>query len=294
VPIRLTVVMATINRIAARARHRVLTLSEIGLTEAAVRHLVGTERIWRVYRGVYALWGPLTPLGWAYAAARACEPDAFACRFTAAAVLDQRDHWPNRPQVTIVGRNGATGPNGIEVHHARQLEVGTAHGIPVTSPAQTVIDCAPSLNAEALKSLLRRAEYRGLDLAALERPGLPRQLRALLDRYVIGSGLTDTEIEARFYEVCASAGLPLPEIQARFPERRRVDFVWHDAGVIVETDGRRGHSGFVAIAEDQARDRDHLVDGYVTLRFTWHEVEHESELVARQVGAVLSRRSRRR
>lgn len=285
--------MARFSRIAARARHRVLTfneLFEVGCGKEAVAHLVRTERIWRVYRGVYALEGPLSALGWSYAAVRRCEPTAFASRFSAAGVLELRDHWPEVPQVTIVGRTGAKGPPTIEVHHAKRLDVGTCHGIPVTSPAQTIIDCAPALNEQALKALLRRAEYRGLDLTSFTEKRVPANLRTLLGRYVIGSGLTDSELEALFYELCAAAGVPLPEIQARFPNRRRVDFVWHDRRVIVEADGRRGHEGFVARAEDVARDREHLIAGYVTLRFTWHEVEHEPELVVTQLRAVLSRR----
>lgn len=287
--------MATIGRIRSRARpwHGIVTLEQLrglGCTRGAIRHLVRTERIWRVYPGVYAADHPLSPAGWALAAVRACEPRAYASHLTAAALLSLSDHWPERPQVTIVGRSGARGPRGIEVHHARRLaDVRTCHGIPTTGPARTVADCAPFLEAQALKRLLRNAEYHGLDLGDLAAGRLPRDLRALLDRYVIGSGLTASELEVRFLELCAAHRLPPPAIQARFPDRRRVDFAWHPQRLIVETDGRRAHDSFIAFADDRARDRAHLRSGYATLRFTWWEVEREPGAVAAEVAAALSR-----
>ena len=140
-----------------------------------------------------------------------------------------------------------------------------------------------------MKDLLRQAEHDGLDLRTLIKPGIPANLRRLLDRYVIGSGLTASELEARFYEICAGANLPLPEIQARFAERRRIDFVWHHLRLIVETDGRRAHDSFIAFTDDRVRDREHFLSGYVTLRFTWWEVEHEPRLVAEQLLAAHAR-----
>lgn len=206
------------------------------------------------------------------------------------AVLGWRDHWPRLPQVTLVGRSGRRGPQDIEVHRARRLDVGTCRGIPVTSPAQTVTDCAPLLKAESLKSLLRAAEYDGLDLTTLIKPGIPRNLRDLLDRYVIGSGLTANELEARFFELCASAGLPRPEAQVRTTARARIDFLWRDIGLLVETDGRRAHDSYVSFTDDRARDRAHfLAHGWITLRFTWFEVEHEPGMVTEQLKAAFAR-----
>lgn len=255
--------------------------------------MMRTERIWRVHDAVYALQGPLTPLGWTLAAVLRCDPEAYARRFSAAAALGLRSHWPDEPEI-VVDRDWTPNVKGVVVQRSRALDgdVGTCHGIPVTSPARTVIDCAPSLDAEPLKRLIRQAEHDGLDLTALAKPGIPANLRALLDRYVVGSGLTANELEARFYEICAGAGLPRPEIQARLTDRRRIDFVWRDIGLIVETDGRRAHDSFIGFADDRIRDRDHFFRGFITLRFTWFEVECESALVAAQLTAAHARLSR--
>lgn len=278
----------------AHRQHRLARLDqlrELGFSHDAVVHLVDTDRLWRVHVGVYALPGPLTPLGWTLAAVFRCQPDAYARRFSGAALLGLRTHWPQLPEV-VVGRDWAPEVPGILASRSRTLggDVGICHGIPTTSPARTIRDCAPSLDAEQLKSLLRRAEHDGLDLTTLTRPGNPANLKAALDRYVIGSGLTANELEARFYELCASAGLPRPEIQARLTGRRRIDFVWRDIGLIVETDGRRSHDSHIAFTDDRTRDRHHfLTTGFVTLRFTWFEVEHEPELVAAQLIAAHAR-----
>ena len=83
---------------------------------------------------------------------------------------------------------------------------------------------------------------------------------------IVGSGLTANELEARFYELCARIGFPRPEVQVRMPERRRIDFLFRDLGLIVETDGRRTHGTFVAFLDDRVRDRAHTLAGYRTLR----------------------------
>lgn len=278
---RLIRVMTRISRLVALARRqdRVITgedLRRLGCSRDAIAHLVRTERIWRVYRGVYALEGSLTPRGWARAAVARCGARSVASHLTAAFLGDYVDRPPRMPQVTIASDSGAKGPRMILVRRTSTLtraDVDTRRGFAVTAPARTIIDCARILEPAALKAVVRRAEHHGLDLRALDRPGIPKTLRDLLDRYVIGSGLTANELEARFYEICARIGIPRPEIQAWFPDRRRIDFVWHDQRLIAETDGRQVHDTFIAFTDDRARDRAHTLLGFDTLRFTWAEVE---------------------
>jgi hypothetical protein len=278
--------MAPLSRITALARrqHRVISLGQLrrlGCSYETVRHLVCTQRLWRVHRGVYALDGPLGAEGRAMASVLACR--GAVSHLSAAFLTGLVDRRPAQTHITVLGRSGVTGPHGVTVHHARHLTKGdmARHlGIPVTSPARTVLDCSPLLGAKALKEMLRRAEHDGLDLTTLGQHGIPRNLRRLLDHYVVGSGLTANQLEQRFYEICATAGLPPPEVQAWFPAQRRVDFVWHPQRLIAETDGRRAHDSFIAFTDDRARDRAHAIAGYTTVRFTWREVELEPDLVA--------------
>jgi len=290
--------MTTFTRIAtlARRHHRLITGAQLAALEyspEAVRHLVRTERLWRVHRGVYALEGPLTPRGWTLAAVLRCGPRCVASHLTAAAVLGLRETWPGRPHVTVARRSGATGPPSIAVHRSETLtrvDVDIVDAIPVTARLRTAVDCAPLLDAKNLKALLRRMEHDAVDLRELDRPGIPRNLRSVLHQYVTGSGLAANDLEASFYEICAHAGLPLPATQGAFPQRRRVDFVWHDLRLIAETDGRRTHDTFIAFTDDRVRDRAHTLAGYATVRFTWAEVELDAAMVARELVAGHARR----
>jgi len=140
---------------------------------------------------------------------------------------------------------------------------------------------------KTLKRLLRAAEYEHrFDLTELDRSGAPRALQDLLDIYVRGSGLTGSELEARFLDLIAAHGLPAPEVQRDY-ERYRVDFVWPDFGLIVETDGRSAHDRSIAYVDDRARDRQLKLAGLDVLRYTWTEVVHDAATVADELRQVM-------
>jgi very-short-patch-repair endonuclease len=111
----------------------------------------------------------------------------------------------------------------------------------------------------------------------------------MLDAWVPGIGLTETELEARFMELCARHRLPLPEPQVRHG-RLRPDFVWSDLMLIVEVDGYEAHRGRIAFQEDRVRDRALQADGYVVLRSTWAEVVGRPAQVAAELRRALARR----
>jgi hypothetical protein len=189
--------------------------------------------------------------------------------------------------------SGTHGPKGIQVAHSATLkkaDVTYIDGIRTTTPRRTILDCAPKLSSEPLKRVLRRAEYHhGLDLTTLDVPRAPRVLQDLLKIYVRGSGVTGNELEALFLELCAAHGIPMPEVQ-RHSDRFRVDFVWRDLGLIVETDGRNAHDRSIAFTEDRRRDRAHTLKGLRTLRFTWSEIVYDAQTVAADLLTVISGR----
>jgi very-short-patch-repair endonuclease len=117
------------------------------------------------------------------------------------------------------------------------------------------------------------------------------RLFALLSAYVPEAGLTDSELEARFVELCARHRVPRPERQVVIGPYR-VDFLWPDARLIVETDGRNAHDSDVAFLEDRVRDRALARLGYEVLRFTWAEVTLRPAAVAAEVRAAIRRRRR--
>ena len=70
----------------------------------------------------------------------------------------------------------------------------------------------------------------------------------------------------------------------------RVDFLWPDLNLVVETDGRTAHDGFIAFREDRVRDRALKAAGLDVLRFTGAEVSRERRTVAHEVAAAIERR----
>ncbi|MEA2172174.1 MAG: hypothetical protein QOF76_5474 [Solirubrobacteraceae bacterium] len=280
----------------ARHQHRVITLEQLqalGLDREQVRHMVRTARLWRVFLGVYALEGPLEPIGRAQAAVLRMGDRSVLHAFSAAVLADLWRTWPYKPQVVVANGTGSRGPKGIKVTHTSTLlrtDVTSIHGIRTTTPRRTILDCAPALRTDPLKRMLRAAEFHHrLDLTTLDVPRAPRVLQELLKIYVRGSGVTGNELEALFLELCAAHGIPMPEVQ-RHSDRFRVDFVWRDLGLIVETDGRNAHDRSIAFTEDRRRDRAHTLKGLRTLRFTWSEIVYDAQTVAADLLTVISGR----
>ena len=151
---------------------------------------------------------------------------------------------------------------GIRTHRRDLLahERDEHRGIPVTAPACTLVDLATVLPPSALEAAVNAADK--LDLidpeslrATLDRA--PRRagvgtLRRLLDRATFA--LTDSELERRFLPLARGAGLG-PPLTQQWIQGFRVDFVWPDLGLVVETDGLRYHRTAAAQARDRLRDQ---------------------------------------
>jgi very-short-patch-repair endonuclease/predicted transcriptional regulator of viral defense system len=287
-----------------RRQHGVVTGAQLraaGLTHSAIKHRVRTGRLWRVHRDVFAVGrAELTREGRLLAAVHACGDGAALSHLSAAALWAIREPPPRCPQVSVPMRGGRRGPRGIELHCAATLQpndVTERSAIPVTTLHRTLIDLAAILDDRQLKSALRQSErVHKLDLAKLrvsvdDRPSTspaPARLRHLLDDYI--PARTESELEAAFLELCARHGLRIPETQVAIGPYR-ADFLWRDRGLVVETDGRDTHDGFVAFRDDRARDRAMKAAGFEVLRFTGSEVLREPRKVARELSAALRRSS---
>ena len=128
---------------------------------------------------------------------------------------------------------------------------------------------------------------RHLDELPPSSPG-PARLRRVLDAYL--PGRTDSELEAAFLELCAKHGLPIPETQVEIGPYR-VDFFWRDRKLVLETDGRDTHDGFIAFHDDRARDRALAALGLEVQRLTGYDVTGTPTKTARDLSAALERRS---
>jgi hypothetical protein len=168
---------------------------------------------------------------------------------------------------------------GIVVHQAPKLtraDSRTHLGIRVTSPARTVLDCAPDLSAKRLVRIVNDGRRSGLlRLPALtdviqrfpRHPG-SASLRPLLERPV---GPTRSEFEDAFLPFCDRFGLPRPEVNVKV-NGYEVDAFFEAEGVIVELDSWDFHQDRTSFENDRNRDVDNLVTGLVTYRLTWERM----------------------
>lgn len=264
------------HELLARATHDVITLEELvafGVSEEQVRTLLRREHLFRRHYGVFLTTDRPSYRTLCFAAVRHCGDDA-KVSFDSGAYLwnvaEEPDGWP---VVTVPAHRMTHGAKGINIRRSRRADDGwTRDLIPVTSLARTIEDCSKGMSAGALRRMIGRAERaHRLDLTLLHETARSRKLRQVLATYVAGRGLTDSELEARFYEIVARTSLPRPLMQ-RAQAGGRVDFVWPDLGLIVEVDGWDSHRGRVAFQEDRRRDREHWRRGLQTLRYTWADV----------------------
>ena len=150
----------------------------------------------------------------------------------------------------LVGRNGRERRAGIRLHWCRALpadEVTTLDGLPITTPARTLLDLAAGgLRGRYLEAAIDAAERkRLLDFADLHkllerypgRAGTPA-LRAVLARY--RGGDTRSELEVLIAELCDAHGLPRP-LENCVIEGKVRDFYWPHARLVVEADSYAWH-----------------------------------------------------
>jgi very-short-patch-repair endonuclease len=166
--------------------------------------------------------------------------------------------------------------------------------IPVTSPAQTLIDLAAHHDRLTVERMVDEADR--LDLISppelrleLERhPGQRgvARLRTWLDRRTFR--LTRSRLERLFLPLARDVGLPVPETKV-WVNGFEVDFLWRELRFVVETDGLRHHRTPAQQTRDHLRDQAHVVAGFTSLRFTHEQVRYEPGHV-RAVLADVARR----
>lgn len=197
--------------------------------------------------------------------------------------------------VTARGRNGGKRHAGVRVHRPRALpddEVTTLRGLPITTPARTLLDLSAA-RVRSLDTVLDRAEQQRLiDFAELRalleryprRPGT-RFLKAQLARY---RGPIDarSELERLVYELCDVHGLPLPEVNCSIEGRVR-DFYWPQCRLVVEADSYGWHRSPGALNDDRERDVELTLAGYRVLRFTYEQITSRPRYVIRAIVTAL-------
>jgi hypothetical protein len=154
---------------------------------------------------------------------------------------------------------------GIDSHRSdlEPDEVTVDRGIPVTTPARTLLDLAEHLTPQRLERAIHEAEYRRLtsplSLAELLTRHRGRRGTAALKKIVeqgrFGETLTKSDLEIRFLAFLDAHRIPRPLINEQLGPYE-VDAIWPEHRVAVELDSRQAHLTLSAFENDRARDRD--------------------------------------
>jgi very-short-patch-repair endonuclease len=274
-------------------------LLEAGMTRSAIRHRVRTGRLHRLHAGVYAVGRPdLTREGRWMAAVLACGDGALLAGFSAARLWELIDRGGELPEVSVPTDTHVRGPRGVVVHRCLGRLTADAvqrAAIPVTSLQLTLIDLAGVTDQRRLRSAVRQAErVHRLDLRelrqAVDRPRTEARrarLRAVLDVYLPRA--IESELEDALLELCRRHRLPLPDTQVRIGDHR-VDFLWPDLRLVVETDGAQTHDTVVGRHNDRVKDRALLALGFEVVRFSYAEVVRQPGMVIRELRRHIARR----
>jgi very-short-patch-repair endonuclease len=288
--------------VASRQRGRIATrqLRAIEVNPSSVTWLVSRGRLFPSLRCVFSV-GHDAPaeLGAETEALLSVREGAALSHWSAAGLWGLWTPMPAKIEVTADRDAPAATNPGVRVHRSRILQgndVRIRSGLPVTSPARTLLDIAPTATYRQLElgfdraiieKLLRPAEVTELLGRAGGHPGRKR-LATLLGRQTSGTTMTRSEGEEWMLALMRAARLPEPLVNARVAGYE-VDFYWPDHRFAVEVDGWRFHSGRRAFEDDRRKDQDLRRAGIDTMRTTGRQLKEQAYALVAGVANGLAR-----
>jgi very-short-patch-repair endonuclease len=282
----------------ARRQHGVISWGQLarhGMSARWVDHRVARGWLRRLHRGVYLV-GPLDgPYSRFMAATLAAGPGALLSHY-AAAVLDGLRPPADGPiDVTVSGRRARSRP-GLRIHrsHIHPADATRRHGIPVTTPARTLLDLAATAPTNDLDldlalneaQIQRRVSSHSLD-EQFSRYPRHRGTAALRKALRTEPRLTRSEAERLMLDLVREAGLPTPEANVRIAGYE-VDLLWRERKLIAEIDGYAFHSMRSSFERDRRRDQELVAAGYRVIRVTWRQITDETVGVAARLATALA------
>lgn len=280
----------------AKRQWGIVTLADLvalGFSRQAIKLRLRNGRLHRLHRGVYAVGHRSLPFeAGMLAAVRACGEAAWLSHFAGCALREFVD-WDGRlPEVTVRGSGTRIAP-GIRVHRSAMLDpsdVTIVKGIPVTTPARSLIDLAAVVSYPELRRAVRRAlgmERVTIGALAKQLARLrPRRGAANLARIIAdGQAPTRSELEDVVLELVLGAGFAMPDVnRPLILHGRKVipDFRWPEQKLIVEADGAAWHDNKLAREDDAERQALLEASGERIVRVTWDQaVARSAETIRR-------------
>jgi very-short-patch-repair endonuclease len=296
-----TPVHAALAEVAGRQRGVVTRkqLEAIGFETATITRWAKAGRLHRLHRGVYAVGHVAISWEGRCLAAVLARPGSVASHLTAAWIYGLLRSRPGTIHLTAPTRQRLKRDFVVHFATLESDDRTTVNGIPLTSPARTVLDLAPDESVRDLGRLLERADERelldrrrfeALHARAGGHPGRAKFAAALHDykpeRATLRSGL-----ERRFRRLVLAAGLPRPQTNV-VVEGYELDCYWEAEGFAVELDVYATHGSPRSFETDREREDDLLLAGIELIRVTEVRLEREPRQTIARVAAHLERRRR--
>lgn len=280
----------------ATSRHGLVTRRwalGAGVTPAELRHRMGVGALLTEYPGVYRVGHRAPSLESRYfAAVLACGGHAQLSGGAAGCLLGLLAGPPRPPEVTALTYRRVAG---VITHRTRAWDASectTWRGVPVTSPARTLVDLAAVLEAHVLARAVHEASVRHRTAPTLVEAALARRPNAAgaanLRRALRGDERVSlSALERSFVLLLRHERFPLPKTN-HVVGTRRVDCLWPAHMLIVELDGYRFHGTRHAWEQDRRRERDARARGFEFRRYTYGDVVEEPRQMIAELAVLLT------
>jgi len=290
-----------ITRLAARQyslAHR-QQLFDLEMSPRQIQARVDARWLVPVHRTVYRLaGGRSSPEQTLLAACLAAGPGAVASHRSAGTVWGLRGVEEQPAEIIVVGDRHRR-VAGAVVHRTDDLDpvdVSQRRGIPVTTPARTLLDlgavAAASVVESALEDALMRRlvtfEHLGRTLARLGGPGRSGAgvLRTLVEERAPATGPTQSVLEDELVRVLRRGGLPDPVRQYEVGGVK-LDAAYPQVRLGIEADSRIWHGGRLDVQRNSDKANLLLAHGWRVLHFTLSDVRRRPAYVVDAVAQEL-------
>jgi very-short-patch-repair endonuclease len=263
-----------------------------GVASGQIKRRLQNGNLFSEFHGVYRVGhrAPCTEATY-MAAVKAGGKGALLAGPAAAYLLGLLKGPPQPPEVVTPHNRRVPG---ICIHRSRVdlgPDVWKWRGIPVTTPARTLVDLAAVLGLADLARACHEAGVRygttpgDVDKVLARRPNArgARKLKRILRG---DERVTLSNLEKRFLQLLREAVLPLP-ITNRVAAGGRVDCHWPTHKLIVELDSYRFHASRHAWEADRRRERLARAAGNEFRRYTYGDVFENPRLMLRELRELL-------
>jgi very-short-patch-repair endonuclease len=268
-----------------------LQLVECGLSVAAISRWAASDRLHRIYPGVYAVGHKaLCTEGTLLAAILYAGPGAALSHGSATHWWELLSSLPYT--VDVVSPRQRRSLPGVRVHRATSVERVLHRGLPVTPVARTLLDFASVAPLTNVRKAVAKADFhRLIDLEAIDavtgvgRPGSAKLKRALsLHRPEYTRTLSPRE--DLLLDLCRRHRIPLPEVNVSVGPYK-VDALWRDARLVVEVDGGDAHATVAQMRSDRERDLWLRNAGFAVNRYSGVQLTSSHRAVAADIQRAL-------